>query len=94
MRKTSEDDLITLMWVGIAVLVFVGPALMWSSAASWLTDRQILVAAAGDPVIALPGAAGAGLDAQRLALIVGAAALAMGATWATWAGRRGREEKA
>ena len=57
---------------------------------AWLVDKGILVAAATDPMFALPGMSGDGLDLRRIALL--ALALLCAAMVASWSLRRRREQ--
>lgn len=68
--QNIDDDTIWLILIGIAVFSSVGVAAFWARVTRFLVDRQVLV---GDPVLAIPGAAGgAGLDLPRLAILAAA----------------------
>lgn len=55
----------------------------------WLVDKGVLVAAATEPMIALPGMAGDGLDLRRVILL--ALALICAVAVASWSVRRRRD---
>jgi len=52
---------------------------LWLMGASYLVDHGILVAAANHPLLAIPGADGAGLDLPRLAILAGAGLIGLAA---------------
>ncbi|MCT1515308.1 hypothetical protein [Dietzia cercidiphylli] len=60
------------------------------AARAWLVDKGVLVAAAAEPMLALPGLAGDGLDLRRLILL--ALALICAAMVASWSVRRRRDK--
>ncbi len=77
----SDDDQLLLI-MGLPLLLTLGAGILPSlsvKATAWLTAHEILVAATESPLIALPGAEGAGLDLRRIigAIAVLAMALAL-----------------
>lgn len=68
--RTSDDDLIALLIFGTLGFgaAVAAAATWWTKTVAWLLEYQVLVAAATQPTVALPGSAGAGLDVPRLAL--------------------------
>lgn len=69
-RELSNDELITWILVAVGVVAFIGN---WGSvirwAAGWLVANGVLVT--DSVLVHVPGAAGAGLDAPRLAIAIG-----------------------
>lgn len=72
--RTSDDDLFLLFILGFFGLAAAAAtaATWWAQAVSWLLERQVLVAGAQQPLLALPASGGAGLDVSRLALAAAA----------------------
>ena len=70
MADTPEEEVL-LIHVGLALLVIVAASAgtFWLKGATWLVEHQVLVAAKADPLLQIPGAAGAGLDVPRLAIL-------------------------
>src|SRR5699024_10732006 len=64
-----ETDPITGVLAAIGVVVVIGPSLAVSRATGWLIDHGLLVPSAADPIVVIPAAGGAGLDARRLLAI-------------------------
>lgn len=95
--KQLDNDQTTLVFLGI----LGGPMLLggiWAAIAvkvSWaismLIDWKILLPADADPLIAVPGAGGAGLDLTRI--VIAAAAVIIPMTWAISYARRRAGEK-
>jgi hypothetical protein len=85
---TSPGEQLVLVAVGVtALLVVLGSAgALWLSGTQWLVEQRVLVPAAANPLIAMPGAAGAGLDGSRVAVAAGA--LTMGLACLVSAARR------
>lgn len=83
-----DDDTTTMILIGL----LFGPALLAAGigvvaaqvpeVASWLTQRNVLVAPADNPLLVIPGTAGAGLDLMRIIPIASAILLAL--IWAVW----------
>lgn len=75
--RTSDDDLFTLLIIGVLGLGAVGGVLAatWGRALVWLLEHQVVVAASQHPMLVLPRSAGAGVDLPRLALALAAALL-------------------
>lgn len=69
-----DDDQFTLMMLGILAWPALGGAALWawSRGGAWLVKNQILVSAKAGPLIAIPGMNGAGLDAARIVMLIGA----------------------
>lgn len=95
--RTSDDDLFTLLIIGVLGMGAVGGVLAatWSRALVWLLEHQVVVAASAHPMLVLPRSAGAGVDLPRLALAAAAVLLltaaAVGAVrrrLAVWAAAR------
>lgn len=73
--RTDPDDLIILLFAGM----LTGPGILllaWTSLVGWLVDHQVLLEAARDPLVVIPGSEGAGLDLPRL-LLIGAVVLGL-----------------
>lgn len=69
LADTPEEEVL-LIHVALAVLgMVVGSAgVLWLKGATWLVEHQVLVGESTDPLVQIPGAAGAGLDVPRLAI--------------------------
>ncbi|MGH3453993.1 MAG: hypothetical protein ACRDP2_06220 [Nocardioidaceae bacterium] len=78
----DQDKSGDIVWAVIGAALFGVPALLITSASSgwdrarvWLLEHDVLLPAASDPLLPVPGADGAGLDAARLAIGFGALAV-------------------
>ena len=62
----SPDEEVILVVVGaLALSALVGSVgLVWVAGARWLVEHHVLVPAAAHPLLEIPGAAGAGLEAR------------------------------
>ena len=86
-----DDDTTTLILVGLlggpAVLAAaVGIAASRTPAvAAWLVEHHVLASAAASPVLAIPGAGGAGLDWPRIIPVVSLLIIAV--VWCVWLAR-------
>ena len=92
----SPDEEVILVVVGaLALSTLVGSVgLVWVAGARWLVEHHVLVPAAAQPLLEVPGAAGAGLDLPRIAILL-ALLLAMAAVTVSSARRalvRSRQE--
>ena len=93
----STDDEMVLIHVAMGVLAAVlgSAGVLWLSGTQWLVEHHILLPASQQPLVQIPGAAGAGLDLGRVA--IGAALvlalLAAGASAARRAFSRRRQEQ-
>lgn len=69
LADTPEEEVL-LIHIGIAMvgIVLASAGALWLKGAVWLVQHKVLVAAAADPLVQIPGAAGAGLDVPRLAI--------------------------
>ena len=64
------------------------PARPWrcaAAAAAWLVEHHVLASAAATPVLAIPGAGGAGLDWARIIPVVSLLIIAV--VWGVWLAR-------
>jgi hypothetical protein len=68
-----------IVWAVIAAALFGVPTLIigsvttgWANATDWMLEHHVVVPETAHPVVALPGADGAGLDWPRIALAAGA----------------------
>ncbi len=92
----SPDEEVILVVVGaLALSALVGSVgLVWVVGVGWLVEHHVLVPADAHPLLAVPGAAGAGLDLPRVAILL-ALLLAVGAITVSSARRalaRSRQE--
>lgn len=71
------DDELWLIILGVVAFPSLAAAAIpvWNLGASWLVQHQILVPASAHPLVPLPTMQGAGLDAARLSMLVGAVVL-------------------
>jgi hypothetical protein len=70
-REMSNDELLlALFGIGAVVLAFSKASSLWAGATAWLLEHQVLVSE--NVTVSVPGAAGAGLDAPRLAIAAAA----------------------
>ena len=86
-----DDDTTTLILVGL----LAGPAVLAAAvgitaarapaAAAWLVEHHVLASAAATPVLAIPGAGGAGLDWARIIPVVSLLIIAV--VWCVWLAR-------
>jgi len=86
-----DDDTTTLILVGL----LAGPAVLAAAvgitaarapaAAAWLVEHHVLASAAATPVLAIPGAGGAGLDWPRIIPLVSLLIIAV--AWGVWLAR-------
>lgn len=75
-QVNAEEQLILMVIAGLgapALLVWLGAS--WDQATAWATATGLLVAASAQPLVVIPGAAGAGLDLPRLMIVVGVTGL-------------------
>lgn len=86
-----DDDTTTLILVGLlvgptALVAAVGIAASRAPAvAAWLVEHHVLASAAASPVLAIPGAGGAGLDWPRIIPLVSLLIIAV--VWGVWLAR-------
>lgn len=73
--SNSSDDVFTALLVGVVSLSIVGPLVVWQKFTGWLLDAGVIVSAAGDPVVVLPSADGAGFDAARVVAVLSVVAV-------------------
>lgn len=66
----NEEEEAFLIYMGMLALgaVLGSAGLLWLKGATWLVEHQVLVAAAADPLVVIPGTGGAGLDVSRAAI--------------------------
>ncbi len=85
---TTPQEEMLLIHLGAGLLtVLVGSAgVFWLKGAIWLVEHRILVPASAHPLLALPRAAGAGLDLPRVAIAAGSVVAVI--AWAASAVRR------
>ena len=67
---TDDNDLWDYFLGAMAAVSLGLPLIFWDVIVRWLLDRHLLAPAGVDPLVVLPGAAGAGLDQRRVALLV------------------------
>lgn len=88
---TPEEELVLIHVAIAAVAVVLGSAgALWLTGSGWLVKHEVLVAQAAQPLIEIPGTAGAGLDLPRVAIATGliVAALAGAVSYVRHAWRR------
>lgn len=68
--RSSDGDVLTMLAVGMLLLgsAGTGVALAWSKILTWSLEQQVLLPAAADPMVVIPGSDGAGLDVPRIAV--------------------------
>lgn len=97
LADTPEEEVL-LIHIGLAVLGIAAASAgaLWFKGSTWLVEHQILAAAKTDPLVPIPGAAGAGLDSPRLAVLIAivVAAVVTAASSARRAVARRREDLA
>lgn len=92
----NEDEEVFLVNMGVLALstVLGSAGLLWLKGSAWLVEHQVLVSAAADPLLAIPGTGGAGLDVSRLAIAAAVVLIAVmgavGGVRRAWA--RNRQE--
>ena len=70
-NSSADDDLFTLVMLGMGSLGLIIPAgvavllTAWHTSVSWLLEHKVIVAAHRHPLLTLPHAGGAGLDSAR-----------------------------
>lgn len=86
----NPEEEVMLIHVALAAMgIVVGSiSIIWLKGVDWLVTHRVLVAGTADPIIALPGAGGAGLDAPRIAALVGLIGITAAVSLSA---RRGRE---
>ncbi len=82
----QEEMLLIHLAAGLLTVLVASAGVFWLKGATWLVEHRILVSASAHPLIAVPGAAGAGLDLPRVA--IAAAAVIAVIAWAASAVRR------
>ncbi|WP_432570474.1 hypothetical protein [Kineococcus sp. SYSU DK005] len=85
----SDDDKMTLVLVAALFLAFGGAAALWDKVLTKLLELHVILPAGPQITLALPKAAGAGLDGRRL-LLAGALVLLLLAAAAGERRRRAR----
>lgn len=77
--QISDDDRVVLTFLGLFALPgLLGAAgYLWSHGLDWLVQHHVLIGAAADPLLPIPGCAGAGLDGARLAIAAGLLAIGL-----------------
>lgn len=70
LADTPEEEVL-LIHVGLALLGIVAASAgaFWLKGTTWLVEHHVLVSAPSGPLVQIPGAAGAGLDVPRLAIL-------------------------
>lgn len=86
----SDEDTLLLLSPLILVVVLAALPSLWAGGAEWLVAHHVLVAATDRPMLAVPGAGGAGFDWRRLAA---AGALLLLALAAAVSGLRRQHER-
>lgn len=90
----ADNDRVALTFLGVLGLpaLLTVAAAMWGRAAEWLVGHGILVAATEQPLLPIPGLAGAGLDTARVviaaAVVVASGAIVVSAARRAWSRRR------
>ena len=91
----GDDDFLLLLLAGFlgSGALLAAAVTRWDQAVRWLLDHRVLLPAAARPLLAAPGAHGAGLDLPRLAIAAAAVLLviasAAGAVRQRWTTTRG-----
>ena len=67
----GEEMLLINVAMAAVVTVMASAGALWLAGTEWLVEHHILVPRAADPIIEVPGAAGAGLDLPRVAVAAG-----------------------
>lgn len=68
----DDDEVVTFLALVVAGIAVLGSAgALWLTGTNWLVSHQVLVTATAAPALAVPYAAGAGLDWPRLQILVG-----------------------
>lgn len=77
MNKSSDDDILTLAFIGVGVLIALASsgafALFSETARGWMLDHQVLVTES----VLIPIGDGAGLDVLRVVLIAASVLLVL-----------------
>lgn len=69
--KADEEFVLLTHWMLIASVLIGSVGLLYAQGVQWLLEHSVLVASSADPVVTLPGAQGAGLDAARVVIVAG-----------------------
>lgn len=70
-KNDTEEILIMVLGVFGAFWVLKNLPLIWARIVAWMVSHHILVGGAAQPMVALPGCGGAGLDQTRLFIVIG-----------------------
>lgn len=88
----GEEVLLIFVALGVAGSVLASAGAVWLQGSAWLVEHRVLVPAEAQPVIQIPGAAGAGLDLPRVAIAsavaVAVLAVALSSAWRAISRRR------
>ena len=72
LADTPEEEILLVHIALGAVGIAVGSAgVIWWKGSVWLVEHHIFVAGSADPLLEIPGTAGAGLDVARIAILLG-----------------------
>lgn len=97
LADTPEEELLIIhVAMAVLALLFASAGALWLQGSAWLVEHQVLVAHTAQPLVEVPGTAGAGFDLPRLAIAAGLvlAGLATVVSAARRAWRRGPEDLA
>jgi hypothetical protein len=88
LADTPEEEVLLIHLALAAMGVLVGSiSIIWLKGVDWMINHRVLVAPAADPIIALPGAGGAGLDVARVVALVGVFGIAGALSMSTCRGQ-------
>lgn len=75
--EVTIPEMMTLLVTGMAAVGAIFTLGTWHRVVHWLVSKEVLVAGADHPILGLPAAEGAGLDARRVVVAVAVLALAI-----------------
>lgn len=80
--REVSDEVVVLLIIGVVMggSVLAGMSGLWIHITAFLTAHAVLVPATHSPLVAIPGAEGAGLDQPRLIVAAGLALMVIALT--------------